>query len=228
MDRRTVLRGTTAVAAGLAGCLDGLVGGRGGDPGGDAAAGWALPDHPALAAVADQPTDGPPPGEAPGLIVGFEDPSCPSCRRFEREVYPELDSRLLDPGRATFVYRGIPVIAPWGEPASYALEATFARDGPAFWRLKAYYFDDQRSFDADTVLDRTEAYLASETDLDAAAVVRDARQRSHEPAVQADLEAARGSGVRGTPTFVLFSDGAHETSIAGPQSVAVFRRVLGV
>lgn len=226
MDRRRFLA-TTALAAGLSGCLDGLGGGTSPDTAAERTD-WSLPDHPALAAIADQPIAGPDPGKAPGLIVAFEDPSCPTCRRFEQTVFPEMDSTLLTPGKATFVYRGIPVIAPWGQPASFALEATFDRDSTAFWDLKHHYFAEQAAFSTSNVLERTERFLARETAVDAGGVVKDVREQVHEPAIRTDLAAAREAGVRGTPTFYLFREGEAKTSFTGPQSLSVFRRVLEV
>lgn len=228
VDRRALLRGAAVAAAGvsLSGCSDvlGSVGGSG--PSADGS--WQLPDHAALTALSGQPAKGPSPGDAPGLIVAFEDPSCPACRRFERRTYPDLRSELVEPGKATFVFRGVPVVAPWGEPATRALEATFARDAAAFWQLKGHYYAEQDAFTGENVLDRTEQFLSSETSVDAAAVVRDVREGAFDDEVEADLSAARELDLRGTPTFYLFSRGEFRTAATGSQSVSVFERVLGV
>ena len=185
-------------------------------------------DHPALAALAGQPYRGPAPGAAPNLIVAFEDPSCTNCERFNTGTLPKLGSEIVEPGEATYVYRNFPYAYDWGKPAMQALEATDARSEAAFWELKTYYFETQSEFSNSNVLDRTQEFLASETDLDAAAVVADAEAKEFDAAVQRDIDAGENAGVVSTPTFYLFSEGEFLTEIRGAQSYEVFEQALGV
>ncbi|MFD1633770.1 DsbA family protein [Haloplanus ruber] len=208
---RLTRRGT--LTAGLsflgAGCLGG---------GGDEDGTRSLSTHPVGTDLNVQPRLGPEPGLAPATIVAFEDPSCPRCAAFEQNTVPQIRTELVDPGEATFVSRTIPVVYPWGSPATYALEATFARDADAFWTLAAHYFDRQDTFDRDNVLDRTESFLAAETDVDAAGVVDDAEREVHADAVQTDLDASEAADVDGTPTVFLFRDGEYRTRATGSVS----------
>jgi len=184
-------------------------------------------DHPALAALAGQPYRGPTPGTAPGLIVAFEDPSCTNCERFNTGTLPTLESELVEPGEATYVYRNFPYAYEWGKPAMQALEATYARSESAFWGLKTHYFETQGEFSGSNVLDRTRKFLASETDLDAAAVVAYADAKEFDAAVERDIDAGENAGVVSTPTFYLFSEGEFLTEIRGAQSYQVFAQALG-
>lgn len=226
--RREWLAGVAGATTGLAGCVDGLTGNGNAGTAGGTTTPWSMPDHAALAAVRDQPHLGPPPGEAPGLVVGFEDPSCPACRQFHEETFPDLRSNLFDTGRATFVYRGIPIVAPWGGEATRALEATFAREESAHWALNDHYYAEQDSFSDDDVLQRTREFLASETDADADAVVSAVEAGEHDDAVGTDVEAAKATDLRGTPTFYLFRKGSFRTDVVGPQDPSVFEKALGV
>lgn len=223
VSRRTLVGGSAA--AGVA-----LIGGvlASGTFGGGDGSGASLDSHPAAAALDEQPTLGPAPGTADGTIIAFEDPSCPSCARFERDVYPKLKSNLVDAGDVSFVFRAIPVIRPWGEPASLALEAVQARDEASFWPLKAFYYRNQGGIDSDNVYRVTRSYLAERTDLDADAVVQDARQGTYRGDVDANLRASERAGVSGTPTFFLFAEGSFTTTFIGPQSYSVFANSLGV
>ncbi|EMA44440.1 DsbA family protein [Halococcus saccharolyticus] len=183
-------------------------------------------DHPAVAALAGQPYRGPTPGTAPGLIVAFEDPSCHNCERFNTGTLPTLEAELVEPGEATYVYRNFPHAYQWGEPAMQALEATYARSESAFWELKTHYFATQGEFSESNVLDRTQAFLTSETDLDAAAVVADAEAKEFDAAFQRDVDAGESAGVVSTPTFYLFREGEFLTEIRGAQSYDVFAQAL--
>jgi protein-disulfide isomerase len=238
MNRRSFLAAGAAGAAALAGCSGTEGSGTDGDdPDAGATATPAssaggVPDHPATAGLDGQPTLGPPPEEAPGLIVAFEDPSCPRCRAFEQTVVPEIRSKLVDPGRASFAFRGYPVVYEWGGPAVRALEATFARDSAAFWSLVAHYFENQGDFqlaDTDGVYAATRRFLDEQTGVDAEAVVTAARDGEADAAVQTDLDAGMAAGAgRTTPHVFLFSDGQYRTKAAGSVSYETVESVLQV
>lgn len=221
VGRRAVLAGGTAAAlAGIGVFAGGILGGNGGGGGGGTA-------HPAMAAIGDQPVLGPSPGEAEGTIVAFEDPSCPSCRRFETGAFPTIKRELVDTGDVSFVFRGVPVVYPWGRQATHALEATLDRSEAAFWTLKELYYANQGRIARDNVLGVTRELLGG-TGVDADAVVSDVRAGTYTTAVNADVNAFRDAGGRGTPTFFLFRDGSFVTDVVGPQSASVFRNSLGV
>lgn len=215
MNRRRFL--ALGAAAGLAGCLGG-----GGDE--------TLASHPAARSLAAQPRLGPDPAEADGVIVAFEDPSCPTCRRFERRVVPRIREELVEPGRGTYVFRGYPVIYDWGEPATRALEAAYARDPAAHWTLASHYFDEQDAYRAagpEAVYERTESFLAEATDLDAAAVVAAARDGESDAAVRTDLDAGRDAGAGGTtPAIYLFRDGTFRADGRGSVSYDLIESAL--
>lgn len=178
------------------------------------------------AGLADQPRLGPDPFEADAVVVAFEDPSCPNCRRFETNAFRKIRSEWTDAGKASFVFRGFPVVYPWGKPASQALEATYAHDESAFWTLKDHYFAEQDAFDEGNVLDRTETFLAENAMVDAETVVSEAREEAYDDAVQADLSAGEEAGFSATPSFLLFRDGSLVTELAGPKSFSVFENAL--
>jgi len=237
MDRRRFLASAATTATlGLAGCTgnanDGSGGGGGyggGADGGDGETGTPtgtpIADHPAAADLDAQPTL----GEATDtLIIAFEDPSCTLCRRFERNTYPRLVSELVEPGEAAFVYRGYPIIYPWGEPAAAVLEATYAADEAAFWALKDHYYAEQSSFSTDNVYEASQSFLADETAIDAGAVVDAARNGEADDAVAVDVDAGERLEIGQTPEFYLFADGVFRTTVRGAQGYDVFESALGV
>lgn len=224
LSRRALLGGGVAASVALiGGAIAGGVFGDNGD-----ANGTRLSKHAAAMALGEQPTLGPTPGTGDGTIIAFEDPSCPSCGRFEQTTFPELKSKLIDPGTVSFVFRAVPIVQPWGEPATLALEAVQARDEAAFWELKQYYYRNLTEIDGDNVYQTTRSFLANQTTLDADAVIQDTRQETYREDVDTNLQAADRAGVRGTPTFFLFKSGSFVTSLVGAQSYSVFANSLGV
>lgn len=232
MDRRRFLAAAATTATlGLAGCAENATdgadsgGGYGAGETAETPAGTPIGDHPAAEALDAQPTL----GEATDtLIVAFEDPSCTLCRRFERNAYPRIVSELVEPGDVSFVYRGYPIIYPWGEPAAAILEATYAADEAAFWSLKNHYYAEQGSFSTANVYGASRSYLAEETAVDAGAVVSAARNGEADDAVAADVDAGETLGIGQTPEFYLFADGVFRTTVRGAQGYGVFESALGV
>lgn len=220
-----------STTTGSAGSGDGSGDDSGTDGGGSGADGSGLPDHEALAGLASQPSLGPEPGTADGLIVAFEDPSCPRCVAFEREVVPQIRSNLVEPGRATFVYRGYPEIYPWGEPATHALEAVYEADQDSFWAVLDQYTAQQGSYHGSepaTVYDMTESFLAEETDLEATAVIDRARNGDVDDRVQVDLDAGHAASVgRVTPHIFMFAAGQFQTKVSGRVDYGIIENVLG-
>jgi len=222
-SRRAILAGGVSLLG--AGCLGNGESGDGGSGDGDAP---SLADHPVGQNLAAQPRLGPDPAEATGVIVAFEDPSCPRCAAFEEVTVPKIKSELVDPGDAAYVVRTVPLVYPWGEPAIHALEATYARDAGAFWTLLGHYFAEQDAFGPDNVLDRTESFLSTETSIDASAVVADAETEAYASAVETDLAASEAADVSGTPTVFLFRDGDYRTRVTGSVSFNLVTQALGL
>ncbi|WP_143423339.1 DsbA family protein [Halegenticoccus soli] len=185
-------------------------------------------DHPAANGIADNPRLGRPLEDVRGIIVAFDDPSCPSCAKFHEGTLPTLKSRLIDPGKAAYVARAFPIVEPWGNQGVQLLKATHAHDAEAYWDLKSHYYANRQSFDTGNVFEKTEAYLRSETSVDARTVVREARRKAYDDAVNADVRAGRSAGIRGTPSFYLFRDGEYRTKVLGNQNAAVFENALGL
>ncbi len=225
--RRRLLAGSAAVAGTLvAGCLGGGSGGGDGENGEQ-----TLDSHPAAQGLDSQPHLGPAPGEAAGTIVAFEDPSCPRCRNFEETTVPQIRSELVEPGDATFVFRGYPIVYEWGHPAARVLEATDARNTDAHWALVDHYFgnqDDFRSAGREEVLSRSREFLAAETSVDADAVVNAVQNDEAEDAVETDLNAGEAAGASATPAVYLFRDGQYRTSYSGSVGFDAIRSTLGL
>jgi protein-disulfide isomerase len=215
MDRRRFLALAGAgVVGGLAGC------------GGGGSGGQSIEDHPAAAGLDAQPRRGSLDGH---VVLAFEDPSCSMCRNFHRNTVPDIQSNIVDPGLGAYVVRTYPIIYPWGEPATQALESTFARSEDAFWSLFGHYFETQDQFTSDNVLDRTATFLNDGTDVDGDAVVTDADERAHDDAVQADITAAENADLpQQTPIVLLFRDGEYVTRANGNVSYDLIAQALEV
>lgn len=183
-------------------------------------------DKPVARDLGLEPTLGSYPTDTKGLIVEFQDPSCPYCARFDAQVFPTLYANLLQTGEATFVNRDFPHVKPWTDTAVHAFESTYARDESAYWSLKSHVYANQDGYTASNFVPRLREFLATETTVDADAVVRDVEGEAYSDAVQRDLDVKDVAGITVTPTFVLFRDGERVTRFTGVQPSSVFENAL--
>lgn len=184
-------------------------------------------DHPAAANLENQPQLGRSLSEVEATIIVFEDPSCPTCQVFEERTFPKLRSELIDAGKVALFAREYPIVAPWGEIGSQALEAVFDRSDNAFWGLRSYYYASQGQILSDVLYEHTEKYLENNTDLKVQEVIEEIQQENYKAAVHEDVEAAREAEVPGTPTFFLFKSDEYLTEIAGAPSYKMLKNALG-
>lgn len=224
LRRRTLLAGTALFLSGCAG----LSGGSNDTTTTANSKSKTLDDSPAAQDIENQPTLGPKPGTVGKTMIAFEDPSCHYCGQFERDTFPKIEANYIDSEKLSFVSRfSVAPIQPWGTPAAEALEATYDRKKSAFWTLKEHYFAEQDTFSESNVLSKTESFLESNTDVDAAAVVDDAKNEAYEGALSKDQQAASAAGVEGVPSFFVFDGETLSASITGAQPYSVFEKALG-
>lgn len=217
-NRRTYLGavGGTVVTA-LAGCMGGS----------SSSSGGGLPDHPSARDIEDEPRLGPKPSEAEATMVVFDGPACTECSVYDKKTFPKIKSNLIDTGKVAYYGRLSPEY-PWGKTASSALEAATARKTDAYWTLLFFYLSNQDQFDEKNVLPKTKQHLKANTDLDAAAIVEDAKADKYWDEVKADKQAWKDAGGSKRPMFFLFRDGEFVTEIAGPQGYSTIESALGI
>lgn len=225
--RRTVLAGIGSTAAlGVAGCLSD------GETEADASGstgGQTLETHPAAVDADEWPRLGPALGDADATLVVFDDVSCPRCAAYHDETLSTVRSDHVETGEVSLIARPYPVVYDWGGPAAHALEATYDRDAEAFWDLQAHYFDEQSSFDAGNVLDRTESWLEANTDLDAEAVVEDADEGRFDDRIGATLDAGEETDAgQITPVTFAFDGDELVTTLTGSVSYVTIQTALGL
>jgi protein-disulfide isomerase len=191
--RRTRREYLAAVAAGgtlgVAGCLGGGSGGRGGcEP----------TDEPTVSELA-APVLGDP--DADVTVVSFEDYACPHCATYSLEEFPTIRSQYVDPGDVRYEFRDfpIPVSEKWSwEVASAARGVQDEVDAATFFEFAHGVFESQGNFSYDTIRS-----LAEDVGAPACAVVNDAANQSYRPVVEADRQRAVDRGAQGTPAVYV-------------------------
>ena len=160
-------------------------------------------------------TDGYPsigPENAPIVIVEFSDFNCQYCGVFARTTFPVLISKYSKDIR--FVYRH----APLGPASSFeAAQASMcAYDQDYFWKYHDALFENQDSLGAGLYTE-----IAASLELDLPAFNACLENNDYMDLIEADLDFALTTGVRGTPTFFI-----NGLALVGAQPVEVFVEVI--
>jgi protein-disulfide isomerase len=155
---------------------------------------------------------------APVVIQEFADFQCPFCGHAEKTIDEVLKSYS---GRVKVVWRNLPLpMHPHAElAAEAALEAQAQRGQPGFWKMHDLLFENQR---VDGGLERTalDGY-AKTLGLDMTRWAAALDGHTHQAAVDADAQAAKGADISGTPSFVI-----NGYAVSGAQPYAKFRLLV--
>ena len=173
----------------------------------------------------DAPVKGDP--EAGVTLAVYEDFLCPACRAYDTQVYPELATEFVDPGRIRYEHRDFPlsVHEPGASQAANAARAVQDEAGDeAFWAYAARLFARQGETRSSGDVPAVCADIANVQGFDAEAVESAAREERYEATVSADRQSAQDLGLPGTPSFVI--DGDPVTFEQGDNPVQVLRSTL--
>lgn len=176
-----------AVAVGSVGTLAGcLSGGR--DPGEQA------PGQPLSVPVKGDP-------DADVTVKTYEDIACPHCATYQTNVFPEIESKYLDPGTIRYEFHDmvLPVDEQVSWEAASAARSVQDRGGESvFWQYLDALFENQEDLNPDLY-----EQLAADLAVDAGSVREDATEQAYDETVSHYTSEAEDDGISGTPTVVV-------------------------
>ncbi|MFB6158619.1 MAG: thioredoxin domain-containing protein [Candidatus Nanohalobium sp.] len=179
---------------------------------------------------ADDPFLGP--SNATVTIAYFGDYGCPLCNRFEQTSFPQLRKQVIEEGEAKFVKKNFPVVtrdSPRLAQASQAVWNQVKDSNPEkFWEWHAHIYDNQGRERSGWATKQRILELTGQIDGINVDKIRQAlNQNKYSSEVREDLQEGRNSGVRGTPTFIIYNTETGESKkLVGPQPVSRFKSVI--
>lgn len=141
---------------------------------------------------------------APVDIVEFADFECPACGRFATVTEPDVRKRLVETGRARFVFYYFPLpmhMNAW--PASHA--AACANEQGKFWEMHDRIFMGQPDWNGEATRNPKGIFqkYAQEVGLDGAAWESCYDEEKYRAQIQAHYDEAMRRQVQSTPTFII-------------------------
>lgn len=152
-------------------------------------------------------------------IVEYSDYQCPFCARgyatLENEVMKEYGDKVK------FVYKNFPLgFHPWAELGAIAVECAGVQNKDAYWKLYAYYFENQKDVNPQNVKDKAKEAL-KDSKIDMAKWEKCYDNKETLPTVKADMAEGQSVGVTGTPAFLI-----NGRLLSGAQPFPQFKAVI--
>ncbi len=174
--------------------------------------GWKVlgaPDLPVVAAAGTRDTTGFQgyvlgSADAPVEIVEYADLQCPACAGFDMVQFPDLKRRLIETGKARFVFRDFPLAGhPHARLAAHA--AACASDQNRFWEMKDGLYRRQGEW---TFASQRAAYgifgeVAEAVSVDRGQWEDCMESGAHAARIEASVQEGNRLGVGSTPTFLI-------------------------
>lgn len=162
--------------------------------------------------------------DAEVVVIEFSDYECPFCKRHTEQTLPSIKAEYLDGGKIKYVFRDYtPTLSnPSYHPNAIktAIAAECAREiggDEAYWEMHEANFDNQGSNDAEN-LKKT----ASSLGYDISSCLDSDKYKSE---VEKDFSDGQKYGIRGTPGFLIGSEGNYRI-LSGACPYSAFKQVI--
>ena len=158
--------------------------------------------------------------DAPVLFVEYASITCPVCKAWHDQVWPDFKARFVDTGEVLFTFRELPT-APAEVSVAGFLVARCAADDRYFDVIDALFERQQDLIQAprETLLSVAAAYGLNEAAFDAC--IRDEAKIA---AIYGNVDRAAADAAEGTPSFIVNG----EFVGAGLQSLAALEAAIAV
>lgn len=145
---------------------------------------------------------------APVTIIEYADFQCPACAQFAVLTGPDVKRRLVETGRARWIFRDFPLtnIHPNAVPAHHA--AACASDQNRFWEMHDMLFFRHGDWANESRPQRKFTTYAEALGLDMAAYDACMDEGRHLSRIAATRQQGIDQGVSSTPTFIIGSQRA--------------------
>jgi protein-disulfide isomerase len=153
------------------------------------------------------------PADAPVTIVEFSDFQCPFCQKV-LPTLAEIHERY--PEEVRLVFRHLPLENIHSRARPAAIAAVCLEEQGRFWEFHDAIFADPRQL-ADSDLRQLAEEIGADPDAYDVCIASDAAAER----VDADVAAARGAGISGTPAFFI-----NGVQLSGAQPMSAFERVI--
>src|SRR5512135_2481197 len=138
---------------------------------------------------------------APVEITEYADYGCPHCADFDQVQFPDINTRLIVPGKARLRFRDFPIEGTQSRLAAHA--AACANDQGHFWDVKEGLFRRQTDWVLQSNPMPVITQIVKATGLDVAAWTTCMQSAKYAGRIQASYNEGASLGVNSTPSFLI-------------------------
>jgi protein-disulfide isomerase len=138
---------------------------------------------------------------APVEITEYADFGCPHCADFDQVQFPDINTRLIVPGKARLRFRDFPIEGANSRVAAHA--AACANDQGHFWDVKEGLFRRQMEWVLQNNPMPVITEVAKATGLDVGAWTACMQSAKYAGRIQASYNEGSKLGVNSTPSFLI-------------------------
>jgi protein-disulfide isomerase len=140
--------------------------------------------------------------DAPVKLLVYEDPQCPVCGRFTREIEPLLVAKYIKDGTVQLTYKDLVFIGKESQDAAVGMRAAEQLAGK-FWDFHDILFENQGGENVGDFSRERLGQMAELIGLDKTAFLALLDDPALIAAMQAEVSEAQALGINQTPTLVI-------------------------
>jgi protein-disulfide isomerase len=153
------------------------------------------------------------PVNAPVTIIEFSDYECPYCKKWDLEIWPQIQKAY--PNQVRLVYKDFPLLQSHPNASPAASAARCANDQGKYW-----LFHD-RIFASNSLGQPVFDSIATQLNLDIAQWKACISAKKYDADIMADYSYGQQLGITGTPTFFI-----NGLPMVGAQPFSAFKQVI--
>lgn len=163
---------------------------------------------------------------APLAIIDFSDFQCYLCKRYVDNTESQVNSTLIQTGKAIYIFKHLPNRGFDSKPAALAAQCT--NDQGKFWDFHKILYRNQGPIDSGWAnSENLKKFALQLAGFNMTKFISCFDSKKYEVFVNKDIAMAHSLGFTETPSFIIMnSDGSNIQKIEGPKPFPIFKTVI--
>lgn len=158
-------------------------------------------------------------------LISIDEPSCPFCREFMEETYPELESELINTGQLKYysLLRNNDT-EQWSNASVHYLYNLYKKtnQSASYFELLNYYYENQVRITGESIYDKSNEFISSNNSVNINEIESNVKNKKYNDELIEIQDTQDMVGLTITPSFALFDGDSLITELLGAYEADVF------